>query len=397
MPDGQFKRMRDIIAAPSPVNLESAMAEGTIIPMFKEFMPDDWKVHRYAGNAGIVIDTDPTDTTGKLKVMLCGHLDKIRMQVRHISDDGKVWVNSDSFLPATLIGNRVTCFATDLEGEDELRPKFRQIPGTIEALGAIHFAKPSYRTGDKGIEPKQLYLELGIYGKKGKKQVEDLGIRPGQSILLERKIERCVGPDTFSGAYLDNGLGCFVVEEVARALHRDILSDVRVMFAFASHEEIGRFGSRVLVESLRPDVLVAIDVDHDYQAAPIGKEEKQPQLEMGKGCTITHGSIASPFINAFLRRSAQTRSIPYQLDVRGRDTGTDAMAPVLAGIDCATTSVGFPIRNMHTISELAHTGDVLASIELMNAFLTDLAQEKITVDNLQTSHFRLDDSTKYTC
>lgn len=52
------------------------------------------------------------------------------------------------------------------------------------------------------------------------------------------------------------------------------------------------------------------------------------------------------------------------------------MAPVLAGIDCATTSVGFPIRNMHTISELAHTGDVLASIELMNAFLTDLAQEK---------------------
>ena len=38
------------------------------------------------------------------------------------------------------------------------------------------------------------------------------------------------------------------------------------------------------------------------------------------------------------------------------------MAAVFAAIDAAATSVGFPIRNMHTISESGHTGDVLASI-----------------------------------
>jgi putative aminopeptidase FrvX len=39
------------------------------------------------------------------------------------------------------------------------------------------------------------------------------------------------------------------------------------MFAFATHEEIGRFGSRVLVEKLRPDVLIAVDVNHDYEVS----------------------------------------------------------------------------------------------------------------------------------
>ena len=45
-----------------------------------------------------MVDTDPDDTTGKLKVMLMGHADKIRMQVRHIGSDGKIYLNSDSFL-----------------------------------------------------------------------------------------------------------------------------------------------------------------------------------------------------------------------------------------------------------------------------------------------------------
>lgn len=38
------------------------------------------------------------------------------------------------------------------------------------------------------------------------------------------------------------------------------------------------------------------------------------------------------------------------------------MAAVLASVDAAATSIGFPTRNMHTISEVGHTGDVLASI-----------------------------------
>jgi putative aminopeptidase FrvX len=47
----------------------------------------------------------------------------------------------------------------------------------------------------------------------------------------------------------------------------------------------------------------------------------------------------------------------------------DAMAGVLGGVDSAATSLGFPIRNMHTISELGHTGDVIACIHALKAAL----------------------------
>ena len=62
--------------------------------------------------------------------------------------------------------------------------------------------------------------------------------------------------------------------------------------------------------------------------------------------TLCHGAIASPSVNALIERAAGMRGIPTQHDARGRDTGTDAMAAVLAGADCAATSVGFPVRTV---------------------------------------------------
>eukprot|EP00035_Acanthoeca_spectabilis_P024387 m.453581 g.453581 ORF g.453581 m.453581 type:complete len:439 (+) comp20523_c0_seq1:60-1376(+) len=385
MSETQFDRMRSIISAPSPVNFEAAMTEGVLVPLFGEFAPDKWGVIRCTGNAGLVVDTDPEDTSGKLTVMVCGHADKIRMQVRHITDDGKVYVDSESFLPATLIGNRVKCFSKNTDGRG-----FTSIPGTIEALGAIHFAPAGLRNGTSGVKANQLYLELGMHGENRKKQIEDLGIRPGDPLLLDRPIERCVAADTFSGAYLDNGLGCFVALEVARALSSVNLDNVRCQFAFASHEEIGRFGSRVLVEKLRPDVLIAVDVNHDYEAAPIGKEDKNVPLALGKGYTLLHGAICAPALNQVFEDVSAAAEIPVQHDVRGRDSGTDAMAGVLASVDCAATSVGFPIRNMHTVSELAHTSDILASIEAITGVIEALNKEKVTAHELQLRHPRLD-------
>eukprot|EP00940_MAST-03C_sp_MAST-3C-sp2_P002578 g2578.t1 len=394
MDDATFQFMREILAAPSPVGLEAAMTHGVLAERYAEIAPSDWTMHKFKGSASTVWDS----TGGKsapLTVMIVGHADKIRMQVRSIASDGKIWINSDSFLPQTLIGNPVRMFSEDPENLGA----YREIRGTVEALGAIHFAPAKFRTGDAGIKPNQLYLELGMHGEKRKEQVESLGIRPGDAILLDRPIERCFAMDTFSGAYLDNGLGCFVAAEIARRVASgDVFKSsaaspsVRCLFAFASHEEIGRFGSRVLASQLEPDVIIAVDVNHDYEAAPIGQEEKHTPLTMGKGFTLSVGATTSEQLNAIIEGAAKQRDIPFQRDVVGRDTGTDAMAAVLGNIDAAVTSIGFPIRNMHTISELAHTGDVQASIDAICAGLADMESAKMTPDDFRTGHPRLDAS-----
>ena len=384
MPEEQFEFMRNILNSPSPVGFESAMTEGVILPFFEPFIEEHgWEVKRFKGNAGMVIDTHP----GKVDmhtVMIVGHSDKIRMQVRHISQDGKVWIDSDSFLPGTLLGNEVTIFSRDGDGHTAIEG------GTVEAHGAIHFVDSKQKTAKD-----DLYIELQLHGKNRKEQVSKAGIRPGDPVLMNRPIKRGFAEDTFSGAYLDNGLGCFVAAETASLIAADLrngsqYSNVRTLFAFASHEEIGRFGSRVLASHFEPDVLIAVDVNHDYINAPNVGKKRFPEIEMGKGFTFCNGSISAPALNMMLEDVASDSGIPYQLDVRGRDTGTDAMAGVLAGIDTAATSIGFPIRNMHTISECGHTGDVLCAVHVLHKFLKHIEENKIDSEYWKTAHPRLD-------
>ncbi|GIW72317.1 MAG: hydrolase [Planctomycetota bacterium] len=391
MPQEQFARLRAIVEAPSPIGLEAAMTRGVLEPMFSSFALPGWTVHRFRGNAGIVLDTHP-GREDLLKVMLIGHADKIRLQVRSIGDDGKIWIDSDSFLPATLVGHEVTLFSEDPEQPG----RYRALEGgTIEAIGAIHFADPKLKTGEIGIKKEMLYLELGLYGPERKQQVERLGIRAGDPILLRRELRRGFAPQTFYGAYLDNGLGCFVVEEVARLLAaRGGLEQLRVLFAIATHEEVGRFGSRVLAHAFAPDVVIAADVSHDYAAAPGVSERRLTPIAMGEGFTLSVGSIVSEQLNAWIQRAARRRGIPFQKRVAGRDTGTDAMAAVLASIDAAAASIGFPIRNMHTISELGHTGDVLGAIHALLGTLEDMAAANegagLSAEDLRAAHPRLD-------
>ena len=197
-------------------------------------------------------------------------------------------------------------------GEFWVRPRWRALWFTSPRAQAIHFADTGVRTGKQGIEPSQLYIELGLHGDDCADQVRAAGIRQGCVALLDRPIRRGFAPDTFHGAYLDNGLGCFATLETARLVAAAPMQKIRVLFAFASWEEIGRFGSRVMAAELRPDALVggcengpgapashaagpqiAFDVNHDYNAAPDAGSKKYQDLAMGKGFTVSHGAITS--------------------------------------------------------------------------------------------------------
>ncbi len=390
MPDQQFDFMREILSAPSPIGLEAAMSYGVLKPFFEDIKLPHWDIHQFKGNASLILDTDPGNDD-KPSVMVIGHADKIRMQVRHIGKDGKIWINCDSFLPCVLIGHEVSLFSQDPEKPGS----YRVIEGgTIEALGAIHFSEVPHRTGDKGIKPEMLYLELQMHGDKPKEALEELGIKAGDPILFNRPIKRGFSEDTFYGAYLDNGLGCFTVAELAKQVAENPLENVRMLFTIATHEEIGRFGAAAIAGELKPDVIIGVDVNHDYDAAP-GMGSKRPNsLAMGKGCTITTGAITSDYLNSLFEQACLDAGIPVQRDMSGRDTGTDAMAAALAGFDSAATSIGFPIRNMHTISETAHTGDVLAAIHGIEATirLMDSMNDGsgITRDDFRNNHVRLD-------
>ena len=121
---------------------------------------------------------------------------------------------------------------------------------------------------------------------------------------------------------------------------------------------------------------------------------------MGAGCTITHGATTSAALNSMITEVSVKHEIPHQHELAGRDTGTDAMAAVLAAIDSASASIGFPIRNMHTISESGHTGDVEAAIHAVYQTLCHMDAMNdgagITANDLKETHPRLDESSSLT-
>jgi len=396
MPEDQFAWMRRILAAPSPIGLEAAMTYGVLKPAFENFKLPGWGIHQYKGNAGIVLDTHPGEDD-RTSVMIVGHADKIRMQVRSIGEDGKVWINSDSFLPSTLIGHEVQIFSEN----PEKHGSYTIIEGgTVEAIGAIHFASAEVRTGNKGIKPEMLYVELQAHGEQAKKQVQKSGIKEGDTIILKRPIRDGFSKNTFYGAYLDNGLGCFIVSELGRLLaDAGGLKNIRLLLAVATYEEIGRFGSRVLAGVLKPDVLIGVDVDHDYKAAPGVGDQRYTPVTIGNGFSISTGSVTSEYVNGVMMKTCKKHDIPFQRSPSGRDTGTDAMAAVLASIDAAAVSVGVPVRNMHTISEIAHTGDVLSCLyglmETLRALDKSNGGKGLSREDLQDNHPRLDESNPF--
>jgi hypothetical protein len=69
------------------------------------------------------------------------------------------------------------------------------------------------------------------------------------------------------------------------------------------------------------------------------------------------------------------------------------MAGVLGGVDTASTSIGFPIRNMHTQSELGHTGDVLAAVHAIYHTVEHMSNINITSTILKDGHPRLDNAS----
>jgi endoglucanase len=185
-----------------------------------------------------------------------------------------------------------------------------------------------------------------------------------------------------------------MVAELARLLAKKPLKNIRVLHTIATHEEIGRMGAAAIAGEMKPDILIGADVNHDYDAAPGISSRRMNSLSMGKGFTLTNGSITSAYLNSLIESACRKAGIPYQIDFAGRDTGTDAMAASLAGVDSAATSVGFPIRNMHTISETGHTGDVLAATYGMEATLREMDQmnrgKGLSRKDLQDQHPRLD-------
>jgi len=132
---------------------------------------------------------------------------------------------------------------------------------------------------------------------------------------------------------------------------------------------VGLRGAQTSAFGIDPDVGIALDVTISNDLPGNPAHERVTKLGEGTAIKIMDSSSISDYnLVQFLRNLAEENGIKYQMEILPRG-GTDsgAMQRARAGIPVATISI--PTRYVHTTVEMAHWGDIDASVKLLASFL----------------------------
>jgi len=280
-------------------------------------------------------------------VVVAAHMDEIGFIVSFIEKDTGFlrFVPRGGFDARTLIAQRVVVHA---ESDD-----------LIGCIGSkpVHILTEQERKTP--LELKDLFIDLGLPEQKVRERVAI-----GDTVTLKQ--EFLTYGDIVSGKALDDRVGVYIgIEAIKRA--KTIACDL--YFVGTSQEEVGLRGARVAGFAVNPQIGVALD--STVAADMPGVDDAQQVTRMGRGVGIKlndSASISHPRLVQAMRRLAEDRDIPYQMEVLPRG-GTDAGALQLAQEGAAVITLSVPTRYLHSVVETAHRDDVEAAIDLLVAFL----------------------------
>ena len=336
----------DLLDTPSPTGFES---------------PGQRVWADYVRDPADAVDTDAYGTAWATlhgatddapRLMFDAHVDEIGFMVRHITDDGFIYVNR--------IGGSDRAIARGLRvrilGDDG--PVIGVVGNT-----AIHIRDTKNETVPKVHE---LFVDIGADSAD---DVNDRGIRVGHPMIFD--VSPTALTDTrITARAIDNRLGGFIIAQAVERLAED-RPDWTVLAANSVQEEIGGHGAQMITHRLAPDAALAFDVTHATDSPSINST-KHGDVTMGEGPAVTHGTSTHPRVVERLIAVAEAEDIPLQHEPSGRRTGTDtdSIFKTRSGVPSGLVSV--PLRYMHSTVEVVDTGDIEQCIRLFVAFARSL-------------------------
>jgi endoglucanase len=273
-----------------------------------------------------------------LKIMVAAHMDEIGLMVSHIDRDGFLrFTNIGGLLQNTLFGNRV---------------KFEN--GVIGTIGVEH-----------GLTNRQRNPSMtGFFVDVSESAESNADIKVGDVAILWRTMDE--RGSRLIAKSMDNRISCAVSIETMKRLKK---SPHEVYFVFTVQEEVGNRGAQVAAYGIEPDLGLAVDVT---STGDVPKTVNM-DVELGKGVAIKVMDvkhIVPPEIKKWMVDTAEKHKIPYQLEVLTLGTtDSETMQLTRAGVPCGTVSI--PTRYVHSVSETVDYNDVLASVDLLTALLSN--------------------------
>lgn len=291
---------------------------------------------------------------GSPKILLDGHSDEIGFLVRHIDDNGYLYLaTSGGWDEEVMVSQRVLVHT---DGGPVLG---------VLGKKAIHLMDPEERK--KKSEIHNLWVDIGA--KDGAEARERVSI--GDSVTINAFFEPLLGGRAVAKSF-DNRAGIFCVSETLRALGKKTRAATYGVSSVM--EEIGLRGAVAATYTVQPDIAIAIDVTHAFDI-PDANKRKGADIKLGLGPVIVRGPNINRKVFARLVEVAKKNEIPYQVAASGIGTGTNANVIQLSRGGVATGLVGLPLRYMHNPCEMLALSDLENAVRLLTAFVESVSPE----------------------
>lgn len=294
--------------------------------------------------------------SGKLKVLLTGHIDEIGFIVREIDEQGFIhvqpvggWMGQN--LPSSLM---VITTRDDKE--------------ILGVFGSVPPHGKSAEERNKIVAPKDAFIDIGASSKQ---EVKDLGIRLGDPITPVSEFTQMANPKNIMSKAWDDRIGAAAVVDVMRNLkNKEIYSTLYC--AGTVQEEVGLRGAKTVGQMIKPDIAIAIDVTFSQD---IPGTKGDVKLGSGVAISVMDGSvIAHTGLLKVLELICEELAIPYEMDmIAAGGTDSGELSKVEAGVVNLTLSI--PSRYMHSHRTIINTDDYDATVKLLTAFVERLDDE----------------------
>jgi len=290
------------------------------------------------------------------KVLIAAHMDEIGFYVRHVDDDGFIWVNPAGGFDTRKLFSRRVLVCTD-KGDFQ---------GVMNPGGKpIHISDAKERNRVPGVE--EFFIDLGMPAAKVAKN-----IKIGDFVVMHEPFMD--QPETVVSKALDNRFACWTAIEAVRKLDRARSAAAKhavdIVVAFTVQEEVGLRGAMTAANQVEADYGIGLDVTLACDTPGVNANQRVTRQGDGAAVLVQDSSmIADHGLLEEFCAVARKHRIPHQRCIlpRGGQDGA-AIQRSGAGARCIALTAG--TRYIHTVTESMRKSDADATVDLLAAWLS---------------------------
>lgn len=325
--------------------------EEPVAETIRKQLPDwaqEWATSDSAGNLIVPLGRK-SDKPG---LVFVAHMDEIGWMVKEVTEDGRLELTPrGGFLAEHFLGHVVL-----IHTAGGPVPAVLELPDDYRGRPFKPVRNPTYTawTGAGSLE-----------------EVEQLGIRPGDSVTVPKKFRQLAGT-RINGRSFDDRVGCTALVSAVWELDPTKI-DRDVIFVWSVEEEIGLEGAKVFAERAAreggvPDFVFAVDtfVSGD---SPL-ESPRFAQGRLGEGFVVRAVDNSNVAPRQWVERVleiARQNDIPAQYGVTAG--GNDGAAFVSVG--SVDIPLGWALRYSHSAGEVADLKDVEALGRIVAALVRE--------------------------